>query len=213
MAVGDLFGSIGFGGVGGGSMIWNMLYVGIGGLVLAVCGFGLWFFIKKKKHWNIKVEFRIPRNIRKVRMRDGTIKVIGTLNKEWGKGFYDANKGCVFVQRKKKKAVPMKPFDVKQYLSDSNILTVVQIGVEDYRPVRDDSYITMKDQKGSESALLEVIIDTSESKSWKNTFERESKQAYSIKNWLHEHGALVAMGLVLFMNLIGFAIVIARMPK
>jgi len=36
---------------------------------------------------------------------------------------------------------------------------------------------------------------------------------YSIKNWVAEHGALVAMGLVLLMNLIGFSIVIARMPK
>ena len=212
MSVGELLGSIGFGGSNSG-MITNMIYLAVGAVVLSLCGFALWFFLKKKRHWNLKVEFRIPRNIRRVRMKDGTIKVIGTLNKEWGKGFYDANKGCVFVQRKKKKPVPMKPFDVKQYLSDGNILTVVQTGIEDYRPVRDESYIKLRDLNGSDSALLDVIIDTSESKSWKNSFEREAKQAYSIKNWLHEHGALVAMGLVLFMNLIGFAIVISRMPK
>lgn len=210
MSVAELFGSIGFGGSG---MMMNMVFLAIGAVIISLCGFALWFFLKKKRHWNLKVEFRIPRNIRKVRQRDGTIKVIGTLNKEWGKGFYDATRGCVFVQRKKKKAVPMKPFDVKQYLSDGNILTVVQTGIEDYRPVRDESYIKLKDMSGSDSALLEVIIDTSESKSWKNSFEREAKQAYSIKNWLHEHGALIAMGLVLFMNLIGFAIVISRMPK
>jgi len=107
----------------------------------------------------------------------------------------------------------MKPFDVKQYLSTGNILTVVQIGIEDYRPIRDESYIELKDVNGKEGALVQAVIDTSESKSWKNTFERESKMTYSIKNWIAEHGALVAMGLVLLMNLIGFSIVIGRMPK
>ena len=191
----------------------NIIYVIIGFAVLAVCGFGLWWFLKKRKTWNIIVEFKIPRNIKKVKTREGTIKIIGTLNKEWGKGFYDATKGCVFVKRKGKKAIAMKPFDVKQYLSTGNILTVVQTGIEDYRPIRDESYIELKDIDGKEGALVQAVIDTSESKSWKNTFEREAKMTYSIKNWVAEHGALVAMGLVLLMNLIGFSIVIARMPK
>jgi hypothetical protein len=210
MVFNSLFGSLNF---GGGGMIMNIIVIGIGAAILSVCGFGLWFWIKKKKHWNIKIEFKIPRNIRKIKMRDGTIKVTGTLNKEWGKGLYDATRGCVYVQRKGKKPVSMKPFDVKQYLSSGNILTVIQTGIEDYRPVRDESYIELVDERGRGSALVEAIIDTSESKSWKNTFEREAKMAYTIKNWLQEHGALVAMGLVLFMNLIGFAIVISRMPK
>jgi len=191
----------------------NIIYVVVGFGILIVCGFGLWWFLKKRKTWNIKVEFKIPRNIKKVKTKEGIIKIIGTLNKEWGKGFYDANKGCVFVKRKGKKAVAMKPFDVKQYLSTGNILTVVQTGIEDYRPIRDESYIELKDVNGNEGALVQAVIDTSESKSWKNTFERESKMTYSIKNWIAEHGALVAMGLVLLMNLIGFSIVIARMPK
>ena len=199
-----------FGSSGGGG---NIIYIIIGFAVLLVCGFGLWWFLKKRKHWNIKVEFKIPRNIKKVRTKDGTIKIIGTLNKEWGKGFYDALKGSVFIKRKGKKAVAMKPFDIKQYLSTGNILTVVQTGIEDYRPIRDESYIELKDIDGSEGALVQAVIDTSESKSWKNTFEREAKMTYSIKNWIAEHGALVAMGLVLLMNLIGFSIVIARMPK
>ena len=191
----------------------NIIYIIIGVVVLLMCGFGLWWFLKKRKTWNIRVEFKIPRNIKKVRTKEGTIKIIGTLNKEWGKGFYDAIKGSVFIKRKGKKAVAMKPFDVKQYLSTGNILTVVQTGIEDYRPIRDESYIELKDIDGDEGALVQAVIDTSESKSWKNTFERESKMTYSIKNWIAEHGALVAMGLVLLMNLIGFSIVIARMPK
>ena len=210
MGIGDITSKMP--GMGPGGMS-NIIYIIIGFAILLVCAFGLWWFLKIRKTWNIKVEFKIPRNIKKVRTKEGTIKIIGTLNKEWGKGFYDAMKGSVFIKRKGKKAVAMKPFDVKQYLSTGNILTVVQTGIEDYRPIRDESYIELKDIDGSEGALVQAVIDTSESKSWKNTFERESKMTYSIKNWIAEHGALVAMGLVLFMNLIGFSIVIARMPK
>ena len=191
----------------------NIIYVLIGLGALVICGLLVWWFLKKRKTWNIKVEFKIPRNIKKVKTKGGHDKIIGTLNKEWGKGFYDAKKGSVFVKRKGKKAVAMKPFDIKQYLSTGNILTVVQTGIEDYRPIRDESYIGLKDINGDDGALVQAVIDTSESKSWKNTFEREAKMTYSIKNWIAEHGALVAMGLVLFMNLVGFSIVIARMPK
>jgi len=210
MAAEELFGSIGF---GGGGMTSTILAVIFGLVVLGICGFALWWFTSKKKRWNLKIEFKIPRNIRKIRIKDGTIKIVGTLNKEWGKGHYNATQGDVYIKRNGKKAVPMKPFDIKQYLSTGNILTVIQTGIEDYRPVRDESYIELKDCNGAGGALVQAIIDISESKSWKNTFEREAKMTYSIKNWIAEHGALVAMGLVLLMNLIGFSIVIARMPK
>jgi hypothetical protein len=211
--LGGMFSKIGIGGGGGGSMMQNMIMIVVGSAVLMVCGFGLWWFLKKRKSWNIKIEFKIPRNVRKVRTKEGTIKVLGTLNKEWGKGYYNAKQGVVYIKRKGKKAVAMKPFDIKQYLSDTNILTVVQVGIEDYRPVLDESYIEIKDPLNGDAALIQTKIDTSESKSWKNSFEREAKAAYSIKNWISEHGGLVAMGLVLLMNLIGFSIVIARMPK
>ena len=212
--IGDLLGGIGLGGISGGSLISTMITILFGTIILVACGFGLWWFIAKRKKWNIKVEVKIPRNIKAVRNKDGSIKTIGTLNKEWGKGFYDAKKGVVFIKRKGKKPVPMKPFDIKRYLSTGNILTVIQIGIEDYRPILDESYIEVVDSvTREEGALINALIDTSESKSWKNSFEREARMTYSIKNWIAEHGALVAMGLVLFMNLIGFAIVISRMPK
>lgn len=211
MGIGELFGSIGFG--EGGSMTTTIISIIIGAVVLILCGFGLWWFLTKKKRWNLKIEFKIPRNIRKIRMKNGLIKIVGTLNKEWGKGHYNAKQGVVYIKRKRKKAVGMKPFDIKQYLSTGNILTVIQTGIEDYRPIRDESYIELKDINGGDDALVQAIIDTSESKSWKNTFEREAKMTYSIKNWIAEHGALVAMGIVLLMNLVGFSIVIARMPK
>lgn len=218
-SLGDMFGKIGIGGSGGGSFLMTAVYIVIGSIVLISCGFGLWWFLSRKKRWNLKVEIKIPRNIKQIRQRDGTLKVVGNLNKEWGKGFYNAKQGVVYIKRKGKKAVPMKPFDVKQFLSTGNILTVIQIGIEDYRPVLDESYIEVLDDKKNEfgkfdeAALIKAKIDTSESKSWKNSFEREAKMTYSIKNWIAEHGALIAMGIVLMMNLVGFSIVIARMPK
>ena len=212
VSLGGLFKGIGIG--DGSNLVTNSLTIIIGVVILSICGFGLWWFLKKRKKWNIKVEFKIPRNIQSVEQEDGSIKVTGNLNKEWGKGFYDSTRGCCYIKRKGKKAVSMKPFDVKQFLSTDNILTVIQIGIEDYRPILDDSYIEVIDSAtGEEAALIRAKIDTSESKSWKHSFERDANSAYSIKNWISEHGGLVAMGLVLMMNLIGFAIVISRMPK
>ena len=214
MGLGELFGKIGIGGGSGNSFITNSLSIIVGSLVLIACAVGVWWFIKKRRPYNLKVEVKIPRNIKEVKYKNGTIRVIGTLNKEWARGFYNAKQGVVYIKRKHKKPVAMKPFDIKQFLSTGNILTVLQIGIEDYRPVLDESYIEVVDSETrEEGALIKAKIDTSESKSWKNSFEREAKLTYSIKNWVSEHGGLVAMGLVLLMNLIGFSIVIARMPK
>ena len=213
-AIGDMFSKIGLGGSGGSGMIGNIIVMIFGAVALGAVIFGVWWFVNKKKNWNLKVEVKIPRNIRNIRLKEGGYKVIGTLNKEWARGFYNAKRGVCYIKRKGKKPVPMKPFDIKRFLSTGNILTVTQVGIEDYRPVLDDSYIEVIDEKtGEEAALVNAKIDTSESKSWKNSFERDSKSAYTIKNWIAEHGALVAMGLVLLMNLIGFSIIIARMPK
>jgi len=212
-SLGDMFGKIGIGG-GGGGLIQNMMMILIGAVALASVIFGVWWVINKKKNWNLKIEFKIPRNIKQVKRKDGSYKVIGVLNKEWGKGYYNAKRGVCYVKRKGKKPVAMKPFDIKRFLSTGNILTVIQVGIEDYRPVLDDGYLeVMDDSTGEEGALILARIDTTESKSWKNSFERDANSAYTIKNWLAEHGALVAMGLVLLMNLIGFAIVIAKLPK
>lgn len=199
---------------GSSGMIQSAVIMLVGALVLVTCVGGLLWFFKKRKQYNLRLEIKIPRNIKRVMDNEGNEEVYGTLNKEWGKGFYDAKKGVVFIKRKGKKPVAMKPFDVKRFLSTGNILTIMQVGIEDYRPVLDESYIEVEDSEtGEQGALIRAKIDTSESKSWKNSFEREAKLTYSIKNWIAEHGALVAMGIVLLMNLIGFSIVIARMPK
>lgn len=184
-------------------------------IVLATIGFlvsagVVYYFLRVKKKWNIPVEFKIPRDV-KVEEVDGVKRVMGTLVKEWGKGRYDAKLGVVMVKRHKRAAIALKPFDIKEYLSGpSNILTVVQVGVEDYRPVMDESYINMKGSDGKPAALVEAKIDTSESKSWKAQYERSRKSTYTIMGWMHEYGHYVGWGFVILMLLIGQAIVIGR---
>lgn len=212
-AIQDLFGSIGLGGSSGGGFISSIVLILLATVALAICGGVVWWLVKKKKGWNIKVEFKLPRNIREIENKDGSVTVHGTLNKEWGKGFYDDKKGVVLLKRKGKKSVPMKPFDVKRYLSDSNVLTVLQIGVEDYRPVLDESYIEVVDENGEEAALLKAKIDTTEGKSWKNSYERERKNTYTIMNWLREHGQMISLGIVAMMILVGFGILWTRLPR
>ena len=205
-SAGDLFGGIG--NFGGGSFLQDIMAILIGTFGLIIVAGLVWYFINKKKNWNLGIEFKLPRNVQQ--KEDGT--VAGTLNKEWGKGYYNVKQGVVYIKRKGKKPVPMKPFDIKRYLSGNGILTVIQLGIEDYRPVLDDSYIEVVDeQTGEEAALLKAKIDTSESKSWKSQFEREAINAYSIKNWIIEHGQLLGMGLVIFLVLIGQAIVISKL--
>lgn len=207
-SVGDLFGSIGIGGGGSGGLMSSVATI-----FLAVCGIGLalsflYWIVRRKKHWNLKIEFRIPREVRE--NDDGSIS--GSINKEWGKGYYDSKQGVVYVKRPKRKAVPMKPFDIKRFLSGSNILSVIQVGIEDYRPIVDDSYLELvDDETGEEAALINAKIDTSEGRAWKGTFEREAKATYSIMSFLQQHGEKLMWGLIIMIILIGQAIVITRL--
>lgn len=198
MALGDLFGGLGGNLLGGGIM---KLIVMMGVLMLILGGIFLIFFMmyKNKKKWFLKVEFKIPRS-------DGRI-----INAEWGKGTYDAKRGVVFVKRHKKKPVAMKPFDVKRFLQGSDLLTVVQVGIEDYRPVLQESYLDMvDDQTGEEAAIMKARIDTSESKSWKQSFEREAKNAYSIQSLLQQYASYIGFGILFFMIFAGFAVLYGR---
>lgn len=198
---------------GEGGLIPVIASIIVGAVGLAFAVFFLYWIIWRRKNWNLKVEFKIPRDIDSYVDAEGATIVKGTLMKEWGKGYYNAKNGVVYVKRKGKKSVSMKPFDVKRFLSGgSNILTVVQVGIEDYRPVIDDSYIQLEDMDtGEEAVLIKTRIDTSESKSWKNYEEREAKSTYTIMGWLSQHGALVGWGIVLFVVLVGQAIVIGKL--
>lgn len=196
----------------------------LGAVILSACGGFLYWLFKKRMAWNLKVEFRLPRDINETEM--GEIK--GTIIKEWGKGFYDARRGVVWVKRPRKKPIPLKPFDIKRYLSGSrNILTVLQVGVEDYRPVLEQSYLEVeedkpiikdglivKDKKGNpifeKGALIKARIDTSESKSWRRAFERDAKSVYTVGAWLKEYGQHLAFGFIIVCIFIGFTLVLKQ---
>lgn len=196
-ALGDLFGSLGFG--GGGGMLTLLLYMFLGIVGLAAT-FALFYWLYyRKKRWFLDLEVKIPRS-------DGRL-----ITAEWAKGSYDARKGVVLVKRKGKRAVPCKPFDIKKYLQGDKILTVVQVGIEDYRPVLLESYLEMvDDETGEEAAIIKTKVDTSESKSWKSTFERETKLAYNIQSLIDKYGHYIGFGILFFMIFVGFAILYGR---
>ena len=56
--VGDLLGKIGIGGgsaaSSGGGLMGNLIFILLGVIALCGCGFGLWFFLSRRKNWNIK---------------------------------------------------------------------------------------------------------------------------------------------------------------
>lgn len=198
MAIGDLFGSFGFGG-GTGGIVGLLVQMIIGVTVLGGIVLLIFLYTRGKRKWFMKVEFKIPRS-------DGKI-----VKGEWGKGAYDIKKGVVYVKRKKKKPNALKPFDIKRYLQGDDMLTVVQVGIDDYRPVLNESYLEMVDDvTGEEAALMLIKIDTTEQKAWKESFEREAKSAYSIQSLLQQYVQYIGFGILFFMIFIGFAILYGR---
>ena len=199
---------------------WNILaptmnilkIIGIVVLVMGLAGAIIWYFWNKKK-WNLKVEFKIPRGMNEMKSEE-EIKddeITGFVSAEWGKGSYDAKRGVVWVKRKWMSKSPVKPFDVKRYVQGGNILTVVQVGVNKYSPIISDSFIRMRDAKtGEEGALLRTKMDASETQSWGDLFERQTKAAYSVSSLLKEYVVWIGMGIIMFFNFVGFAILYTR---
>lgn len=205
MAVGflsDFGGVLGFGNIG------TLIAIAISIVILGIIGGGLWWFIQKKKVWNLKVEFKMPRGLQ--RLKEGEEldldEVGGFISSEWGKGSYDAKRGVVWVKRKGLAKAPIKPFNITRYIQGNNILTVVQIGADNYLPVLPESYVRMvDDDTEEEGALLKIRMDTSETRSWRNQFERESKKAYSIMNLLRDYATYIGTGIIIMFNFVGFA--------
>lgn len=191
--MGSLMGGMG---LGGGGMMNTAVAIGVGLTVLIiVISIGVYFY--KKSLWNIDVEFKFMRS-------NGTL-----ITAEWGKGLLDSKRGVVFLKRpgRGKKKIAMAPFDVKRYLQGSRILSVIQIGLEQYFPIMPESFMEMKDDEtGEVAALMSYKIDLTQSKSWKNQFERESKQAYTIAGLLEKYANFIGIGLIFMMNFVGFAI-------
>lgn len=164
-------------------------------VVLSLCGYLIYYFAYKKKNWNLVVDVLIPRS-------NG-----GFMDREDAKGNYNENRGVCYIKRKGKKAVPMKPFDVKKYVFGKDKLYVIQVSPGEYIPVLPDSFQQLvDDETGEEATVLTLKGDLSKSKAWKNSFEREAKQAYSIVNLLKEYLPYIGFGIVILMNFVGFTI-------
>ncbi len=213
MAFTDVIGNIGAGASGAFGTVILSLIIGGFALLLAGGGFAYWFF---KKRWNLKVEVKLPRS-------DGKI-----IHGEWAKGFYDAKKGVVLIKRKGVRAVPMRVFDPKKYLQGADLLTVIQLASEDYRPVLNDSWTEYKvkvrdkktgkvirDEQGNivyeKLGLLNIKIDSGLNKPWKSAWDAAAKKAYGLQNFFTQFQTPIAIGVVILACFVGFAIIWTRL--
>jgi len=191
---------------GGGGNVLTILIWGIviiGALVIILGGlFAYWYF---KKKWNLKVEIKLPRS-------DGKI-IMG----EWGRGYYDAKKGVVFIKRAGKgfKPIPMEVFDIRKYLQGADLLTVIQVASEDYRPVLNESWEehTTTDADGNEikESILNIKVDSGLNKAWKSAWDAAAKKAYSLQSFLTQFQTPIAIGIVILACFVGFAIIWTRL--
>jgi hypothetical protein len=182
------------------------LYVVLGIIILImVLGIAAFFFFKKK--WNLSVQFILTRN-------DGRL-----INAEWGKGYYNAKKGVVFLKRpnmgKFSNGLPIKIFDIRRYLMSGDIMNVIQVGPEDFRPVLVDSWTehvcTYKDDKTGDvkevkESILNIKVDSGLNKAWKSAWESSAKNAYSIRSFMSQFQTPIAIGIVILCSFVGFAI-------
>jgi hypothetical protein len=191
------------------SIIWYIVLGLVVIIMLTIIGV-VWYF---KKRWNLQVEFKLVRN-------DGRI-----IQAEWGKGYFDARKGVVYVRRptmgKFRKGVPIKIFDIRKYIQGLDIITVLQVGPEDYRPVLNDSWTeyvtTAQDDNTGEivevkEAVINIKVDSGADKAWKSSWDVSAKKAYSIQSLLAQFQTPIAIGIVIICCFVGFAILWTKIP-
>lgn len=193
---------------GQGMMTWIIIGIVVI-VVLLIGGGGLTYHFWNKKRWNLRIEFKIPRS-------DGQI-IMG----EWGKGLWNAKRGVVYLKRNKMATVPMKVVNITRYLQGSDLMTVIQVGPQDYRPVLNDSWtehiVEYEDEKGNvieqKEAIINIKADTGLNKPWKSAWEAASKTAYSISTFLTQFQTPIAVAIVIIACFVGFAIIWTRLPS
>ncbi|KKL79268.1 hypothetical protein LCGC14_2016530 [marine sediment metagenome] len=216
-------------GSGGMSMTWIFIWALIVGISLIfICFLGWLLFFKVR--WNLKVEIKLPRS-------DGRI-----INGEWGKGFYDAKRGSVYIKRpgRGSRKVAMKIFDVKRYLQGTDLLTVIQVGPEEFRPVLNHSYSEhlvnlidkskpvlsedgkpVLDEKGNplyktvqmKDSIMNIQTETGKNKAWKAAFEDAATNAYTMKSIFRQYQTPIAIGIVVICCFIGFAVLWTKLSS
>ncbi len=211
------------------TIVWTTIWIFIG--IFVVIGIGLLiFWAVKRKRWNLKVEIKLTRSDAKI------------TNAEWGKGFYDSKRGVVMIKRpyKGSRPIPMKIFDVRKYMQGSDLITVIQAGPEDYRPVLNDSWTehdveyidetkpvtdengnNMMDENGKQifetktikESILNIKTDTGKNKAWRVAWEEAAKNAYTIRSFLKQYQAPISIGIVVVCCFIGFAILWTKLSS
>lgn len=190
-----------------GSWLWWVLGAFIITVIsLIILGFAIYIWWNKKK-WSLKVEIKLPRS-------DGRI-----INGEWGKGYFDAKRGVVFVKRKGVKGkIPVKVFDIKEYIQGTNLLTVIQLSPLDMRPVLNHSYtnrlVGYETIEGKRTpvydSIMNIKVDNGDNRAWFDSWSSGSKKAFSIQNILNQFQTPIAIAIVLVSCFIGFAILWTR---
>ena len=186
--------------VGGKALVvtfWVVIAIIVIGVII-----GLLVWSAKRKKWNLKVTVKLPRAGK-------------TFITEKAKGHYDIKAGIVDIKRKKLKAVGMKPFDVRKYLSGAkgNELEVIQISPNDYIPVVTTNYETVKDSDGNDCSIFEIEADLQKRKTWRIYMERSAKDRFTLIGFLDKHWRSIEIGIIVFIIFLGFAILWMRMPK
>jgi len=192
-------------------LIWGAI---VGGILLFII-IAMAFFIWNKKRWNLRVEIKLSRSNNNI------------INAEWGKGFFNAKRGVVTVKRKGVRGkINMPIFDIRRYLQGTDILTVIQVGPEDYRPVlnkswlyNDVEYEETDDKTGKptgktkiiKESLLNVEVDTGLNKPWKTAFEAAAKKAYSLTSFMQQFQTPIAIGIVIICCCVGFTLLLIRL--
>lgn len=194
----------------GGSAVfkWTLIIVGAIVGILLICGLiFLWWWTRKR--YNLRAEIKMVRS-------DGRI-VLG----EWGKALFNSNKGVLYIKRNKLKAVPIKVIDIRRYLQGNDLITVLQVGAEDFRPVIADSWtehvVEYENPNTGEiieqkESVLNIKVDTGLNKPWRSAWESASKRAYSLVSFLQQYATPLAIGIVLIAVFVGFAIIWTRLP-
>ena len=184
---------------------WLFIIIGIVIVMSLIFGLIIWWRWSKGKY-NLRIGIKLPRS-------DGKL-VLG----EWGKGSFDTKRGVVLIKRNKMKAVPMKVIDIRRYLQGSDLIDVIQVGPEDYRPILNDSWtshiVTYVDDEGKEQevkeSILNIKVDTGEYKAWKSSWDSAAKRAYSLQSFLQQFAVPISIAIVLLACFVGFTILFTR---
>lgn len=173
---------------------WSLIVIGII-IVLALIVGGVIVWRQQKRKWYLKIEFKMIRS-------DGKIIV-----PEWGKGFYDSKKGILWVKRNKLRKEYIKATDLKLYLQGQDTITVVG-NSGNWKPIIPDSFIEVIDNEtGEEASMMSVRVDMREDKPWAVQTERMLEDAFSIASFWNSIKDYLGWGLVIFVTIVGQAVV------